>query len=135
MKLRGGTMSRIELWTDASGKNNKFGWAYAIHRNDILIDKKYGLCECKNIFEAEIIAVINGIKGMPSSIMEDVISICSDCRVLTDSMRQGKYHNSFMVELNELTKDLKVRWIHIPGHSGFSKNQRVDSLARKLVVV
>lgn len=127
-------MSRIELWTDASGKNNKYGWAYAIHRNDILIDKNYGLCDCENVFEAEIIAVINGIKNMPSSITEDIISICSDCRVLLEGMKREKYYNSLMLELKELTKNLKVRWIYIPGHSGISKNQRVDSLARKLIV-
>lgn len=35
------------------------------------------------------------------------------------------------MELERLVRDMDIRWMHIPGHSGFTGNEEADRLARE----
>jgi ribonuclease HI len=131
----------IELWVDGSRFRGKTSWAYRIVRNGVLLKKDAQVFYCKHVIEAEIMAIIQGLKNIPESINRNLIIIKTDNMVIVEHMSKGlcfcnstKIRKSIIAELVFLSKKFNVRWSHVYSHAGIVDNNRVDSAARKAIL-
>lgn len=131
----------IELWTDGSQFKGKTSWAYRIMRNEILIKNDAQLFSCNHVIEAEMMAIIQGLKNIPESINNSPIVVKSDNKTIIDHMRTHRYFRNcnkidpqIVAEFLSISRKYNIRWVHIYSHSGTINNNRVDSATRKVIL-
>ena len=134
----------IEVWTDGScnviSKRKAGGWAYIIKyestadiMNTIMV---HGSTLGTTVNQMELMAILNAIKkiGDLKDTKTDKVTIYSDSewavRCLTGVYNcRARVVVSYLDEIEWATGPLKIKYGHIPGHSGIPENELVDQLA------
>lgn len=110
-------------------------------RNEILIKNDAQLFSCNHVIEAEMMAIIQGLKNIPESINSSPIVVKSDSKTIIDHMRTHRYLRNcnkidplIVAELLFISQKYNIRWVHVYSHSGMTNNNRVDSATRKVIL-
>jgi ribonuclease HI len=131
----------IQMWTDGSayyGKSAGYAFLFVDH-NDKLLGEEYG--SIKKGFtsdNAEIIAIIEGLRMYHKMQTKTGIMINSDCEYIVNTVNDwGENWKDWSGKqtLHSLYKYIKsnprIQIRHVPAHVGLKYNERCDCLAKK----
>lgn len=131
-------MSICKIYTDGSCLKNPggvSGWSFCIHDNDKIWLVSGGLPSSTNN-RAELIAVLEALKWVGCE--------CGEYLIYTDSMLtlncaqeiwKKKSNLDLWERYKKLSKNKKIKWKWVKGHSGDKYNDLVDKAARKEALI
>ena len=135
----------IKIYTDGSCLKNpgNGGWAAIIFMNDKKIAIKGNKKNTTNN-QMELMAAIEALKKIPT---EQEVQIYTDSKYvkmgITEWINKWSQNNwktsskqkvknlELWLELNEISKNHKIKWFWVKGHAGDPINEKVDALAKK----
>jgi len=135
----------IKIYTDGSCLKNpgNGGWAAIIFMNGKKISIKGNKKNTTNN-QMELMAAIEALKKIPT---EQEVQIYTDSKYvkmgITDWINKWSQNNwktsskqkvknlKLWLELNEISKNHKIKWFWVKGHAGDPINEEVDALAKK----
>jgi len=135
----------IKIYTDGSCLKNpgNGGWAAIIFMNGKKIAIKGNKKNTTNN-QMELMAAIEALKKIPT---EQEVQIYTDSKYvkmgITDWINKWSQNNwktsskqkvknlKLWLELNEISKNHKIKWFWVKGHAGDPINEEVDALAKK----
>ena len=135
----------IKIYTDGSCLKNpgNGGWAAIIFMNGKKIAIKGNKKNTTNN-QMELMAAIEALKKIPT---EQEVQIYTDSKYvkmgITDWINKWSQNNwktsskqkvknlELWLELNEISKNHKIKWFWVKGHAGDPINEQVDALAKK----
>jgi ribonuclease HI len=139
--------NKITIYTDGAARGNPgpAGWGAVIIFPDKIFEIGGGSPHATNN-QMELTAPIEALKYIRSDISDSVnIEIFSDSKYvilgITEwifNWQKNNWRNAankpvlnreLWEELYDLTKDLKIKWAYVKGHSGDKWNDRVDEIA------
>jgi ribonuclease HI len=122
----------ITLYTDGSCTPNpgKGGWAFIAVFDDFDIEDS-GKSENTTNNIMEMTAVIEGLSTFPE---EKEFTVYSDSQYVINCA-QGKWQRKKNIDLwqkyDKISRNKKITFVWVKGHSGDHYNERVDKLAKK----
>jgi len=135
----------IKIYTDGSCLKNpgNGGWAAIIFMNGKKVAIKGNKKNTTNN-QMELMAAIEALKKIPT---EQEVQIYTDSKYvkmgITDWINKWSQNNwktsskqkvknlELWLELNEISKNHKIKWFWVKGHAGDPINEEVDALAKK----
>ena len=135
----------IKIYTDGSCLKNpgNGGWAAIIFMNGKKIAIKGNKKNTTNN-QMELMAAIEALKKIPT---EQEVQIYTDSKYvkmgITEWINKWSQNNwktsskqkvknlELWLELNEISKNHKIKWFWVKGHAGDPINEEVDALAKK----
>jgi len=135
----------IKIYTDGSCLKNpgNGGWAAIIFMNGKKISIKGNKKNTTNN-QMELMAAIEALKKIPT---EQEVQIYTDSKYvkmgITEWINKWSQNNwktsskqkvknlELWLELNEISKNHKIKWFWVKGHAGDPINEEVDALAKK----
>ena len=135
----------IKIYTDGSCLKNpgNGGWAAIIFMNGKQISIKGNKKNTTNN-QMELMAAIEALKKIPT---EQEVQIYTDSKYvkmgITEWINKWSQNNwktsskqkvknlELWLELNEISKNHKIKWFWVKGHAGDPINEEVDALAKK----
>lgn len=126
---------KFTIYTDGSCDNIRYpnygGWAYLILEDDKIIDEKSGNEVHTTNNRMELRAIINSLYDLPK---ESIVTIYTDseyCIKVCSNKYSAKANKDLIEEYWDLiySKDLKVEFAWVKGHSKDEYNEIVDKMA------
>jgi len=137
-------VNKIIIFTDGSSRGNPGpgGWGAIINENDKVVELGGGEKLTTNN-RMELLGAINALKTLQKTKKEIILNTDSSYLIngITKwvySWQKKNWKNSFKEDvankdlwekLIEVSKNKKIKWNHVDGHSGISGNERCDEIA------
>lgn len=138
---------KVTIYTDGAARGNPgpAGWGVVIFFRDKIHELGGRSCHATNN-QMELTAPIEALKYLKHKKIEDhYVEIMSDSKYVIlgitewifnwqknnwrNAAKKPVVNQELWEELYDLTKDLKIKWAYVKGHSGDKWNDRVDEIA------
>ncbi|MCC7160649.1 ribonuclease HI [Candidatus Nomurabacteria bacterium] len=138
--------NKITIYTDGAARGNPgpAGWGVVIFLGDKIHELGGRSCHATNN-QMELTAPIEALKYLKQNTQVYDIEIMSDSKYVIlgitewifnwqknnwrNAAKKPVVNQELWEELYDLTKDLKIKWAYVKGHSGDKWNDRVDEIA------
>lgn len=123
----------ISIYTDGAYaiSKNIGGWAFVATLNDVKIFQDFNYVIDTTNNRMEIQSVIEALKWAKDNNIKDFEIISDSMYVIgtmTKNWKKGK-NVDLWETLDDIIKDLNVKWTHVKGHNGNKYNELCDTLA------
>lgn len=144
------TKDKIKIYTDGAAKGNpgRAGWAAVFIAGSKIFEMGGGKDHATNN-QMELTAPIEALKHLKKFparvVLAGGVEIVSDSKYVIlgitewifnwerngwrNAAKKPVLNRELWEELYELTKNLKIKWTYVKGHSGHKWNDRVDEIA------
>ena len=124
----------IDVYTDGSKSADKTSAAYCLYKDDQWYDKSFGLARDCTVFQAEALAIREGLREVTRHTC-DVVNIFTDSLSVLNAINSFAPMSPLILSIQELIRELegrrvRVTIVKVKAHNNNVGNERADRVAK-----